>query len=133
MTWERLSALLTIPPGMVLTAMIVLGATMAILEYARISLQLAATRSAIAHVTVCLLTFPLQTILCSYVLIHAAQVWPERAWLNLGLVGVLHVVWYVAGQSTLLVRRDSQGADPGFMAVGALLTLLVGIGAAVFT
>lgn len=133
MSWDRLSALLALPPGAVVTAMIVLGATIMTLEYARISLQLAIPRSRLVHVTICLLTFPAQTILCAWVLVHAARAFPERAWLNLGLIGILHVVWWLAGQSTLLVRRDSQGADPGFMAVGGLLTLLVGVGAAVFT
>ena len=133
MTWENLSALLALPPGAVLTAMIVLAATMMTLEYTRISLALAAPHSRVAHVSVCMLTFPLQTILCSFVLIHAARAFPDRAWINLGLIGILHVVWWIAGQSTLIVRRDSQGADVGFMAVGALITLLVGVGAAVLT
>ena len=51
----------------------------------------------------------------------------SRMAINLGLVLGLYVLWYLVGQGTRLVRTDSEGADLGFMAVGALITFPAGL------
>jgi hypothetical protein len=44
---------------------------------------------------------------------------------------LMYVIWYLAGQLVLLARPDTEGADLGFMTVGALITFPVGIIAAI--
>jgi hypothetical protein len=51
----------------------------------------------------------------------------------LAIVAGAYILWYLVGQSTRLVRRDSEGADVGFMSFGALITFPVGIVAALLT
>lgn len=111
-------------------SLLLLAGFMVVSEYLRISLSVAFTRSVVVHVLVCLLTVVIQPVLLAVVLVLSTMAYPDRVWLNLGLVAGLYGVWFVAGQSTLLVRADSQGADLGFMTIGALITFLPGLTAA---
>ena len=63
----------------------------------------------------------------------AAARHPERAWLNLAGAAVLFGLWWLGGALTRLVRSDSEGADLGWMAAGALITFPTGILAAVLS
>jgi hypothetical protein len=92
----------------------------------------AATRSARAEI-VCLFTFAFQALLLAFVLAFADRHHPGRGWLNLGIVAALYVLWYLTGELTRVVRSHSEGADLGFMAVGALITFPVGIVYALIT
>ena len=119
--------MLELPPGRLWPGFSLLAAVIIVCELVRISLGTVLTRSRLAHLTVCLLTFALQSMLLAFVLIHADRHHPGRGWINLGLAVALYVVWYATGQFTRLIRTDSEGADLGFMTVGALITFSVGI------
>jgi hypothetical protein len=81
-------------------------------------------------VTRCLLTFAIQAVVLAAVLVWADYRHPDRAWINLGYAVLFYGIWYLAGQLVLLARRDTEGADLGFMTVGALITFPVGFIAA---
>jgi hypothetical protein len=119
-----------LPPGRLLPALVMLASFVVLCEFTRIALASEHTRSRIAHLTMGLLTFPLQSIALAVVLVHAAIAYPSRAWFNLVLVLGLYGVWYLAGEATRLVRPSREGADIGFMTVGGLITFSVGLVAA---
>ncbi|HLK90041.1 MAG TPA: hypothetical protein VKZ18_09105 [Polyangia bacterium] len=123
-------ALLALPPDQLVPALSLLAFVIVIAELVRIAIGTELTRSALAHVTVCLLTFALQSVLLAVVLVHAAHAYPTRGFVNLAFAAGLYLVWYLAGQATKLVRPVSEGADVGFMAVGALITFPAGLVAA---
>jgi hypothetical protein len=124
---------LTLPPDQLWAAFSLLAGLLIACELARISLGTALPFSRVAHVIVCLFTFAFQALLLAFVLVYADRSHPGRGWINLGLALALYVVWYLTGELTRLVRTDSEGADLGFMAVGALITFPVGIVAAAVT
>jgi hypothetical protein len=124
--WRHMS----LPPHRLGLALVFLASVIAICELTRIALCTEHTRSRIAHVSVALLTFPIQSIFLAIVLVHAAQTYPGRGWINLAIALGMYVLWFVTGQATRLVRRVSEGADLGFMCVGALITFPVGVIAA---
>jgi hypothetical protein len=131
--FQKLWALLALPPDHLLPALCLLAGFIIYCELVRISLAVVLTRSVLAHVTVCLLTFALQAITLAVVLLHAAATHPGRGFINLGIALGMYVLWYLTGQATKLARPRSEGADLGFMAVGALITFPVGlVGAIVF-
>jgi hypothetical protein len=122
--------LLSLPPDKLFQALSLLASFMILSELLRISLLTTLTRSAPAHVAICLLTFAVQAIALAFVLVYADTSYPGRGWINLGFALALYLVWFLTGEATKLVRKDSEGADLGFMAVGALLTFPTGIIAA---
>lgn len=132
-TWgpfKDLLVLLSLPRERIRESLTLLCAFIILCELTRLALATAFTRSVLAHVTRCLLTFAVQSVLLAAVLVWAAYRYPARSWINLGYALLLYVVWYLAGQLVVLVRSDTEGADLGFMAVGALITFPVGIIAA---
>jgi len=131
--FKDLLDLLSLPPERIGRALGLLAAFMVACEWSRIALGTTLTRSALAHVVRCLLTFVLQSIVLAVVLVLADRAYPGRGWINLGYALLLYVIWYLAGQVTSLVRADNEGADLGFMTVGALITFPVGIVAALLT
>ena len=124
-------ALLALPRERALEALAYLSAFIILCELVRLALGTTFTRSKLAQVIRSLLTFPVQALLLAAVLVWAAHQHPERAWINVGYALLLYGVWYAAGQLVLLARPDTEGADLGFMTVGALITFPVGILAAV--
>jgi hypothetical protein len=129
--FKNLLALLALPPDHLFSAIALLGAFIIVCELTRIVLALELTRSVLVHVTICLLTFALQSLVLAFVLAYGAHNFPGRAWINLAIVTGLYALWYITGQTTRLVRKDSEGADVGFMTVGAMITFPVGIIAAI--
>jgi len=125
--WRHLS----LPPDRLGPALMMLGSIVVVCELTRIALCTEHTTSRVAHVTVCVLTFPFQSILLAVMLVHAASSYPGRGWINLGIALAAYVLWFVIGMATKLVRKPSEGADLGFMCVGALITFPVGIIAAI--
>lgn len=119
--------MLELPPGRLWPSFSLLAAVIIVCELTRISIATVFTRSRVVHLAICLLTFSLQAILLAAVLIHADRHHAGRGWINLGLAALLYGVWYATGELTRLVRYDSEGADLGFMAVGALITFPIGI------
>lgn len=126
----ELLGLLRLPPERLGASLLFLAAFMVVCEYLRISLAVTFTRSVLVHVLVSSLTVVIQPVVLAVALVLGTIDHPERAWLNMGLVACLYGVWYLAGQSTLLVRPDSQGADLGFMFIGMLITFVPGLTAA---
>ena len=122
-----LLSLLRLPPDRLGASLLLLAAFIVVCEYLRISLMVVFTRSVLVHVLVSLLTVVIQPVVLAVVLVLSTIDHPERVWTNMGLVACLYGLWYVAGQSTLLARPDSQGADAGFMTVGALITFVPGL------
>ena len=88
-----------------------------------------ATRSVVVHILVCTLTL-LPAILLAAILWWAAYQHPGRAWVNLGVAALLYVPWYIGGAITRLVRPDTEGADVGWLLMGALITFPLGVIAA---
>ena len=128
--FEGIGAWLTLPPGNLMPGLILLGGFIVVCELVRFLLATELTRSRLVHVTVCLLTFAVQALVIAAVLAFAARAYPERAWVNLAHAAGLYFVWWLAGMATRLARTDTEGADVGFMSVGAVLTFGVGILAA---
>jgi hypothetical protein len=88
------------------------------------------TRSVIVHMLVCILTL-LPAVSLAVMLLLGAYRYPQRAWINLGIAALLYLPWYAGGRITRLVRPDTEGADVGWLAMGALITFPVGIVAAI--
>lgn len=124
--FAALLELMSLPPGRLLPALCLLASFLALCELTRIALLTEHTRSVVAHLVVILLTFAVQALVLGFVLAYSIARHPERALLNFGLVLGLYVVWYLTGQLTRLVRPVSEGADVGFMSVGALITFGIG-------
>jgi len=132
-TWgplKDLIQLLSLPPERSGEWLLLLSTFMVLCELTRLTLATVFTRSVLAHVMRCLLTFALQAIVLAAILVWANHRYPERAWINLGYALLFYFIWYLAGQLVLLARPDTEGADLGFMTVGALITFPVGIIAA---
>jgi hypothetical protein len=127
LVWEWLS----LPPGNLWPGFLLLAGAVFLGELVRIALLTELTRSAIAHVAVCLLTVAAQAVGLSVVLVHAARAHPGRGVVNLLVVAAVFLVWYVAGSLTRLVRRDGEGADLGFMSLAGVIVLVAGVTAAV--
>jgi DMSO/TMAO reductase YedYZ heme-binding membrane subunit len=125
--FKDLLHMLELPPDQLWASFSLLAGVMILCELVRISLGTGLALSRIAHVLVCLLTFALQALLLAFVLGYGDRHHPGRGWINLGIALALYAVWYATGEFTRLVRKDSEGADLGFMAVGALITFPVGI------
>jgi len=125
--------LLSLPPRRLVEAVGLLAAFVVGCELVRVALGTTFTRSRLAHVIRCLLTFAVQALTLAAVLVYAAIRRPERALANLGVALLIYGIWFVTGQLTSLARADNEGADLGFMTVGALITFPVGIVAAIAT
>ena len=125
--FKNIFHLLELAPDQIWASISMLSAIMVVCELVRISLGTVLTRSRLAHVTICLFTFAFQAILLAIVLVIADLHYHGRGWINVGIAAAMYVVWYLTGQATCLVRSDSEGADLGFMSVGALITFPVGI------
>jgi hypothetical protein len=121
--------LLSLPPDDLVASLSLLAGMIVVCELIRIGLATELTRSVIAHALICFLTFLFQAGTLAFVLVYAAIKHPGRGWIHLGLVLGLYVLWYLAGEATKLVRKDSEGADLGFMSVGALITFPIGLAA----
>lgn len=122
--------LMSLPPERTRQWLMLLSAFMILCELTRLALATVFTRSVLTHVMRCLLTFAIQSVVLAAVLVWADYRHPDRGWINLGYALLLYFIWYLAGQLVLLARPDTEGADLGFMTVGALITFPVGIIAA---
>lgn len=119
--------LLHLPPEHLIPSILFIGGLVIACELGRVSLSPVLTRSVIAHVLVNLLTAVVLPVLLAVVLVLSILAYPDRALLNMVIVAGLYAVWYLAGQATLLIRSDTQGADVGFMFVGSFITFVPGV------
>jgi hypothetical protein len=128
--WTNLLELLSLAPGTARHAAVLFSFLFMAAYLLRTAAMSEATRSALAHVLVCVLTL-LPAVLLAAILVLGAVRYPDRAWINLGIAALLYVPWYVGGRITLLARPDTEGADLGWLAMGALITFPVGLAAAI--
>lgn len=129
---DTLPDVLSLAPGSVADAMVLLGAFCAACYLTRIALMVHAPASVAVHMTVCTLTL-LPAIVLAAVLVYAAVEHPGRAWSNLVVAAGLYVAWWAGGAVTRLARPDTEGGDIGWLTMGALITFPVGLVAALVT
>lgn len=120
---------LSLAPATLVHALVMLGALFLLNDLVRTTLMPAGPTSRRAHLAVCVLTlFP--AFVLAGVLLWAGYRHPERAWINMLLAAALFVPWWAGGTLTKLARPDTEGADVGWMAMGALVTFPAGFVAA---
>lgn len=127
--FRNLFELASLPPGRLLPAILLISGIVLLNDLVRTALMIEFTRSALAHVVVNVMTL-LPAVLVAAILFYSAWQYPQRAWGNLWFACLFFVVWYAGGALTRLARPDTEGADIGFMTVGALITFPCGILAA---
>jgi hypothetical protein len=128
--WNNLLELLSLAPGVAMHTFVLLSFLFMTAYLLRTAAMSEGTRSALVHVLVCVLTL-LPAALLAAILALAAVRYPDRAWINLGIAALLYVPWYLGGRITTLARPDTEGADLGWLAMGALITFPVGLAAAI--
>ena len=123
---RNLAELMSLGPERLGASLVLLAAIMILNDLVRTALMTEHTRSVANHVVVAVLTL-LPAIILGLVLLWAGYRYPSRAWLNFGLAALLYLGWYLGGTLTWLARRDNEGADVGWMAMGALITVPCGL------
>ncbi|MCI0724061.1 MAG: hypothetical protein L0338_34640 [Acidobacteria bacterium] len=124
--FRNLLELMSLNPDSLGAALVLLAAIMILNDLVRTAFMTEYTRSVLVHVIVNVLTL-LPAFALGAVLIYAGYRFPDRAWVNLGLAALLYGAWYTGGALTWLARRDTEGADLGWMAHGAVVTLICGL------
>ena len=123
---RNISHLMTLPPDQIYASCIFLAALIFLNDLIRTALMVEYTRSVINHVIIDILTL-LPAIFIGVVLLYAGHGYPGRVWINLALAAGLYIAWYAGGQITVLARKDTEAADIGWMAMGALITIPCGL------
>jgi hypothetical protein len=128
--FRKLLDVLALPAESLLPAVVMLS-SMAVVSYLlRTAIMMQAPHSRVAHMVACTLTL-LPAIILAAVLVWAASQHPGRAWTNLLVAAAIYVAWGLGGTITRLARPDTEGADIGWITMGALITFPVGVIAAV--
>jgi hypothetical protein len=128
--WNHVIDLLSFAPGMAMHAFVLFSFLFLSAYLLRTACMTESTQSAPMHMLVCALTL-LPAILMAGMLVLGAIRFPERVWINLGITAALYVPWYAGGRITRLARPDTEGADVGWLAMGALITFPAGLVVAV--
>jgi hypothetical protein len=115
--WNNFLDLLSFAPGVLGHSLVIFSFLFLCTYLLRTAYMSEATRSAPAHMLVCILTL-LPAVLLAGMLVLGALRFPERAWINLGIAAILYVPWYAGGRITRLARPDTEGADAGWLAMG---------------
>lgn len=122
--------LFTLKPGNLIEAFVVIAILFVMNELIKAYLMIEHTRSAVVHVGINIMTlFP--AIFLAVLLLYAGRIHPERVWINLLFAVLTFIPWYMGGLSTYMARRDTEGADIGFMTVGLFIVIFIGVAAAV--
>ena len=127
---RTLGDVLELGPQNVLPAVALLAFMFLLNDLIRTWWMTQATRSVVAHVAICLLTLA-PAVTLAVVLWWAGWHHPHRVWHNLVIAAALYLPWWAGGALTRWVRADSEGADLGWIAMGAAITFPAGLGAAV--
>jgi hypothetical protein len=127
--FHRLDQICSLEPSQLTPALVFLAAAFLINDLLRTAMMPESPRSVLAHLVICLLTL-WPGIVLGFVLLWAGHRHPDRVWINLGLAALLYVPWILGGKLTRLSRSDSEGADIGWIAHGALITFPAGLIAA---
>jgi hypothetical protein len=114
---------LGLPPDRFAQSLLVLGAILVLCGLVRGILSAEHPRSRIARL-------PLQALVLCVVLVHAASAHPGRGWINLVVVVGVYALGFLGDEAMRLARRPTERADLGFVWVGALVTVPVGIASA---
>ncbi|MBI4965783.1 MAG: hypothetical protein HY913_21070 [Desulfomonile tiedjei] len=118
--------LMSLPPERLWASLILLSSIFVLNDLVRTALMTKYTKSVVNHVIINVLTL-LPAIVLGLVLLYAGYRYPERAWLNFAIALALYFPWYVGGTLTRLARRDTEGADVGWMAMGLFITVPCGV------
>jgi hypothetical protein len=118
--------LLSLAPERLCAALMLLAGIMLLNDLLRTALMTEFTRSVVGHAIVCTLTL-LPAGILGLVLLYAGYRHPDRAWINLGWALALYIPWYLGGTLTWLARRDTEGADLGWMSHGLFITVPCGL------
>jgi hypothetical protein len=130
--WNNLLELLSLAPRVAMHSVVLLSFLFMAAYLLRTAAMSEGTQSALVHALVCALTL-LPAVLLAAALVLAAVRYPERAWINLGIAALLYGPWYLGGRITPLARADTEGADLGWLTMGALITFPVGLAAAILS
>jgi hypothetical protein len=118
--------LMSLAPDVLWASLLLLAGIMLLNDLLRTALMTEHTRSVAVHALVCTLTL-LPSVILGLALLYAGYRDPERAWINCGLALVLYIPWYVGGALTWLARRDTEGADLGWISHGLFITVPCGL------
>ena len=118
--------LMSLAPDVLWASLLLLTGIMLLNDLLRTALMTEHTRSVAVHALVCTLTL-LPSAILGLALLYAGYRHPERAWINFGLALALYIPWYVGGTLTRLARRDTEGADVGWISHGLFITVPCGI------
>ncbi len=124
--FRNLLELLSLGPDRLLASLVLLAAVMTMNDLFRTAVMVEATRSVSVHLVVNVLTL-WPGVMLGLILLYAAFRHPERAWINLGLAMALYLFWILGGTLTRLSRRDTEGADIGWISHGAIITVALGL------
>ena len=124
--FKNLLDLMSLAPEHIWASLVLLAALILLNDLVRTALMTEYTRSAVVHAIVCILTL-LPSGILGLVLLYAGYRHPERAWINLGFALALYIPWYLGGTLTWLARRDTEGADVGWMSHGLFITVPCGL------
>lgn len=118
--------LMSLAPDVLWASLLLLAGIMLLNDLLRTALMTEYTRSVAVHALVCKLTL-LPSAILGLVLLYAGYRYPERAWINFGLALALYIPWYLGGTLTWLSRRDTEGADVGWISHGLFITVPCGL------
>jgi hypothetical protein len=123
---QKLLDLMSLAPELLWASLLLLAGVILLNDLLRTALMTEHTRSAMVHAIVCILTL-LPSGILGLVLLYAGYRYPDRAWINFGLSLALYIPWYLGGTLTWLARRDTEGADVGWISHGLFITVPCGL------
>lgn len=123
---NNLLVLISLPEGMLTPSIIFIISFIILNDLIRTAIMVEYTRSVIVHIIINVLTL-LPAVVIGAVLIYAGYKHPDRAWFNLLLGVVFYFAWYLGGTLTWLSRKDTEGADVGWMTMGLFITVPCGV------
>ena len=116
---RNLIDLMTLAPERLIPSLILLSSLVILNELVRTAFMVEYTRSVVVHVIISILTL-LPAFMLGFILLYDGYRYPERSWLNLGIAIALYLPWILGGTLTRLSRRDTEGADLGWILQGLI-------------